>query len=71
MPVPVARPVNLLHDFATRLYDYLGATTRTTRIVAGLSVWRGTRRVRLLSSPVRSSQDSNTFRKNVTDGAGR
>ena len=24
MPVPVARPVNLLHDFATRLYDYLG-----------------------------------------------
>jgi len=28
----------------------LGATTRTTRIVAGLSVWRGTHRVRLLSS---------------------
>jgi len=44
----------------------------------GESVWRGTmraergtRRVRLLSSPARSSRDSNICRKNGTDRAGR
>ena len=63
MPVPVARPVNLLHDFAIHLYYYLGATTRITRIVAGLSVWRGMLRAARHASGCVFSPPLHDFRK--------